>query len=340
MNKTGKIILTLLGLLLGVGFTLLGLNYAPQFSFFSGNSKDPIEVPSEVSGALVSSQEAYRGITLQDLANLGLDEEGIDQYLFDILPECSFPKLQSQKVIVIDEVVKNCSTQEKKGQIPDGLGGACFDWHAYDQAGDRLLTMNDRTCHYGINPQEALQRWVEITFLCKDTSDPRYQIFGTLFQEPEMNSESAIKNAQMGNKPFALKKALKSWLLSATIPDVYNLASLYCTREDPDCAGVYDVGSWADNKGNYFVAGERADLKGKTIYAINDKLYFPWEMKGELPSWISSPDQKWTSPWLFAGIKNGKIIVKKIKDCVPTRKEPLEYTLESKFTLETCEVDL
>lgn len=63
--------------------------------------------------------------------------------------------------------------------------------------------------------------------------------------------------------------------MSATIPDVYNLASLYCTREDPDCAGVYDVGSWADNKGNYFVAGERADLKGKTIYVINDKLYFP-----------------------------------------------------------------
>ncbi len=158
MNKTGKIILTLLGLLLGVGFTLLGLNYAPQFSFFSGNSKDPIEVPSEVSGVLVSPQKAYPGITLQDLANLGLDEEGIDQYLFDTLPECHFPKLQPQKLIVIDEVVKNCSSQEKKGQIPDGLGGACFDWHAYDQAGDRLLAMNDRTCHYGIDPQEAMQR--------------------------------------------------------------------------------------------------------------------------------------------------------------------------------------
>ena len=73
------------------------------------------------------------------------------------LPVCLSP-LQVFTPIKIQEVIKNCSTQEKKGQIPDGLGGACFDWHAYDRAGDRLLAMNDRTCHYGIDPQEAMQR--------------------------------------------------------------------------------------------------------------------------------------------------------------------------------------
>lgn len=70
--------------------------------------------------------------------------------------------------------------------------------------------MNARDCHYGIEPQEALQRRVETTFLCKDTSDPEDQNFGTLFQEPDMNSESALHNAQVGNNTIALTKALKS----------------------------------------------------------------------------------------------------------------------------------
>lgn len=335
MNRIGKLLFVFLGICLGGALVFFGINY-----FFAHDQEGEKEILMQVSEDALPFQEEYVGISFQDLASLELDEEAVDQYLFDHLPECQFPSLQSQQVIVIDEVVKNCRSQEKIGKIPDGLGGACFDWIAYDQAGDHLLAMNDRICHYGIDPQEALQRWVETIFLCKDTSDPAYQIFGTLFKEQNMHSESAIKNAQMGNKPFTLKKVLKSWLLSATIPDVFNLASLYCAEDDLDCKGVYDVGSWADNQGNYFVAGERANLKGKVIYAINDKLYLPWEMKGEFPSWISSSDQKWTSPWLFAGVKNAKIIVKKMKDYVPIGKEFPEYPLESKFTLETCEIDL
>lgn len=74
------------------------------------------------------------------------------------LPECKFPLLKEEEAITIEKVVKNCTTKEKTGQIPDGLGGACFDWLAYDQAGERILEMNVRDCHYGIEPQEALQR--------------------------------------------------------------------------------------------------------------------------------------------------------------------------------------
>lgn len=338
MNKTGKIIFTLLGVCLGAGLVVLGLNYAPQLGLFSSEQNDPNKLPMQDSGDLMP--ETYSGITFQDLAKLGLDAAGGDQYLADNLPECQFPALQTQEAIVIDEVVKNCSSQEKVGQIPDGLGGACFDWLAYDQAGDRILAMNVRDCHYGIEPQEALQRWVETTFLCKDTSDPEDQNFGTLFQESDMNSESAMHNAQVGNKVIALKKALKSWLLTNTISDVFNLASLYCSENDPDCKAVYDVGSRADEAGNYFVAGERTDLAGKVVYAINDKLYLPWEMQGDIPSWISTPNQKWTSPWLFAGVKDGKIIVKKMKDYVSTGKELPDYKFESKYTLETCEINL
>ncbi len=156
MDKTGKIIFTILGISLGAGLVVLGLNYAPQLGLFSGEQNDPNKLPMQDSGDLMP--ETYSGITFQDLAKLGLDAAGGDQYLADNLPECQFPALQTQEAIVIDKVVKNCSTQEKKGQIPDGLGGACFDRLAYDQVGDRILAMNARDCHYGIEPQEALQR--------------------------------------------------------------------------------------------------------------------------------------------------------------------------------------
>lgn len=99
---------------------LLGLNYAPQLELFSGEQNDPNKFSMQNSGDL-TPQEAYSGITLQDLVKLGLDSSGGDLYLAHNLPACQFPALQAQEAIVIDEVVKNCNTQEKVSQIPDGL---------------------------------------------------------------------------------------------------------------------------------------------------------------------------------------------------------------------------
>lgn len=61
-------------------------------------------------------------MSLEDLAALGIEApKAVDQYLADNLPECQFPKLKDEPITVIDDVVKNCQTKEKKGQIPDGL---------------------------------------------------------------------------------------------------------------------------------------------------------------------------------------------------------------------------
>lgn len=77
-------------------------------------------------------------------------------------------------------------------------------------------------------------------------------------------------------------------MLSQVSPDWFNIPSLYCANNDPDCMGVYSAGSWSDAQGNYFAAGTRSDMSKKeiktedntyylptTLYAINDKLYLP-----------------------------------------------------------------
>jgi hypothetical protein len=73
---------------------------------------------------------------------------------------------------------------------------------------------------------------------------------------------------------------------------------------------------------NYFVAGYRNshwDFEEPLYFVINDKLY---EAGGRQ----------------FAGIKNDKIIIKKV-DNIQQFKEPLEPR-QTTFTLETCEIDL
>ncbi|MEI7562510.1 MAG: hypothetical protein WCJ39_02030 [bacterium] len=72
-----------------------------------------------------------------------------------------------------------------------------------------------------------------------------------------------------------------------------------------------------------------------TYYVINNKLYFPGKT-------IPANGVLTQSKRNFAGIKNNKIIVRKIKNSVLIgNPQTMDITkLKSKFTLETCEIDM
>jgi hypothetical protein len=57
------------------------------------------------------------------------------------LPVCLSP-LQAFTPIKIQEVVKNCSSKKKIGQVPDGLGGACASRFRYDPQRKEIYKMN------------------------------------------------------------------------------------------------------------------------------------------------------------------------------------------------------
>lgn len=279
----------------------------------------------------------FSGTSFQDLVDLGLTQENASQYLLANLPLCSHPELQELEPLEINKLVKNCSTKEKKGTIPDGLGWACFGYATYDDLGKRLLLMNE--CIDGLDPQTWYQNdGKSPTFLCKETHDPDYVIVWELWNEKEQKNSYTYESKFPS---FALEKALASWLLSVAIPMVYNTASLYCLENDPDCQNTYDVGAWSDEEWNYFLAGTRGTPYEKTLYAINDRVYDPGETHGERPSGLSTPDQSRESPWLFGGIKDNTIIVKKLKNYRAVGVyNPETNSIYSTFTLETCEIDL
>lgn len=76
------------------------------------------------------------------------------------------------------------------------------------------------------------------------------------------------------------------------------------------------------------------------MYAVNGKLYDPGEAHGEYPSGISTPDQSRESAWLFGGVKDKTMIVKKLKNYRATGETLSGGLFASTFTLETCEIDL
>jgi hypothetical protein len=132
----------------------------------------------------------------------------------------------------------------------------------------------------------------------------------------------------------AIKKVIGKWYINQIMGKQYP-ESMYCNDNDQDCMDMLNYEWWIDGI-NYFVAGFRInpDWAFKVYYVINDKVYLPGQTETAY-GWLAK------SAWNFASIKDGKIIVKRIKNTEviwdPQTMSPQQ--LKTKFILETCEID-
>lgn len=277
------------------------------------------------------------GIRLDDLPWERLAYDEAERYLIKNLPVCLSP-LQAFMPIKIQEVVKNCSSKEKKGQVPDGLGGACASRFRYDPQKKEIYEMNwcDRPMSPWDTNYEESYTWL---YLCQqEQKGEDSPIFWTKFDDQNY-FQTAKKEVFRAPISFtALKKALGDGLLLASDDGRFDIPSLYCLDHDPDCEKLLSVGSWSDDEWNYFAAGIRDwnyyEYK-HIFYAINGKLYDPGiQEENHLREWKS-----YSSRWLFGGFQNWKLTVKKIKNLTFDLSNQ-ENPHPARYTLETCEIDL
>lgn len=303
----------------------------------------PIECP--ISGSNESGISQYSdqilpfltGIRLNDLSWARLAYDEAERYLMKNLPVCP-SSLQSFTPIKIEEVVKNCASQEKRGQVPDGLGGACASRFRYDPKRKEIYEMN--WCRRPISPwnsdYEESYTWL---YLCQqDQKGEDAPMFWTRFDDQNYFQAAKKEQFRASLSFSALKKALGSGLLLASDDGTFDTPSLYCLDHDIDCENMLSVGSWSDDQWNYFAAGIRDwnYYEYKNIfYAINGKLYDPG-IQDENLLWEWKP---YSSRWLFGGFQNGKLVVKKIKNLTYTPVQNMN-PYPATYTLETCEVEL
>ena len=250
------------------------------------------------------------GIKLDDLPWERLAYDEAERYLIKNLPVCISP-LQAFTPIKIQEVVKNCSSKEKKGQVPDGLGGACVSRFRYDPQRKEIYKMNwcDRPMSLWDTNYEESYTWL---YLCQqEQKGEDSPIFWTKFDDQNY-FQTAKKEVFRAPLSFtALKKALRGGLLLASDDGSFDIPSLYCLDHDPDCEYKH------------------------IFYAINGKLYDPGiQEENHLREWKS-----YSSRWLFGGFQNWKLIVKKIKNLTFDLSNQ-ENPHPARYTLETCEIDL
>lgn len=277
------------------------------------------------------------GIRLDDLSWERLSYDEAERYLIRNLPVCLSP-LQTFIPIKIEEVVKNCTSKKKKGQVPDGLGGACASRFRYDLQRKEIYEMN--WCYHPMSPWDSdYEESYTRLYLCQqEQKGEDAPMFWTRF-ENQYYFEAAKKERFRAPLSFvALKKALGSGLLLASDDGRFDIPSLYCLDQDPDCEILFSVGSWSDDQWNYFAAGIREwnYYENENIfYAINGKLYDPGiQDENQLREW-----KPYSSRWLFGGFQNWKLIVKKIKN-LNFDLNNQENPHPASYTLESCEIDL
>lgn len=213
--------------------------------------------------------------------------------------------------LVMDDLVKNCTEEEKEWLFIDGL------WWVFPE-------------YVIVNDQVVSNVWgstITSGVVCEETDSNWYQVKYTL----------PTQEIAFGMLPWheAMKRVIGKWLIDKIAGKEYP-DNMYC--KNLDCADMLDHGWWTDGK-NYFVAWFRSDLVSPEdrhmLYVINNKLYYPGKSKFSL--WIIE-----TSKWNFVDIQNNKIIVRRIKNSKviwnPDTMPPEQ--LKSTFTLETCEIDL
>lgn len=300
---------------------------------------DSSSVSEQLSMGAEKSQtrSVFSGIQVADLVNKKLSKGDSEQYLLEQLPTCKTPSLKSLEIIVLDEVVKNCRTQEKKGQYPDGLGRACTSVYRYDPELGEIYDLNN--CYAPLfSGDRGYEENLDDVYLCKDYYKGE--------EEPVLAQRILNQNASRdfhkqvyvwGYSFKALRRALKNGYLLSSYGVSISVPALYCLENDPDCDLLLDIGSWADDQGNYFAAGTRTlwSFSAKIFYAINDKVYDP----GEESNPLEIEKNPYSSRWLFGGFQNRKLLVKKIKNLTYTPVQNMN-PYPATYTLETCEVEL
>ena len=236
-------------------------------------------------------------------------------------PLCVTEQLAQIPILVMDDLVKNCTEKKEEWKYRDGLG---WVYPVYIIANNQVLSMsfnNDETgdrvvCQENDGTKLLIPTWVTGLTWYGDIEIPWYAT--TL-------------------------KVIVKWFINLIADKVYP-DSMRCRETYQDCMDMIDYGWWTDGQ-NYFVAGYRSTRNQNytgagtnpdliKYYVINDKAYYPWETK---ESGVITESKR-----NFVGIQNNKIIVRRMKDwvLVGDQKTADPATLKSNFTLETCEIDL
>ena len=217
---------------------------------------------------------------------------------------CIRENLLDVDILVMDDLVKNCTEKKKEWSFLDGLWGV---YPEYIISNNQILTT-------------VYNNWTPIDgSICEDTEGTKY-IATNPTELPWYDTITRI---------------IGRWLLDEIEGKVYP-DNIYCSNNDSDCADMIDYG-WRTDGQNYFVAWYRWKMtsESKIFYVIDDKVYDPW--KSMLGRGIMTESKR-----NFAGIHDNRIIVKKISaGTLIWDPDTMDVTqLKSNFILKTCEIDL
>ncbi len=223
---------------------------------------------------------------------------------------CILDPLNNVSLLVMDDLVKNCTETKSEWIVLDWLGWVFPD---YVILKNQIATViyDDSNIVAGI--------------ICEDTDKNGYS-------EKFMPTNS--EDIPWYN---SLTKVIGKWLIDRVAGMVYP-DNMFCKASDTECKSMLDYGWRTDGK-NYFAAWFRSNLLSPEnllrLYVINDKVYNPWVNK--LGNGIMEESKR-----NFVSILKNKIIVKKIMQwAVIWDPQTIDVAqLKSKFILKTCEIDL
>ncbi len=238
------------------------------------------------------------------------------------LPICDTFKRQSIQPILIEDKVKNCTTENKKGFTRWGLWWACFPIYRLYQW--RLVRYDE--C------------WWTMFWWHQSNNEEIVCKVPIKWEWKTNYSFASITNNDFNEKEWIIKW-LESWIIDH-INDEYSFVDINCWT-GTHCETMYDTLWWSDGK-NYFAKWEISDYYWYTgsYYIINWKTYNPW-------NWSIS--NKWNnneSPWIFWWVKSNKIIVHKTEDIkhtnpyIPKDTNDFYEWRYNSYRLKTCEIDL
>lgn len=225
--------------------------------------------------------------------------------------ECTLEKLIDVPIIIMDDVVKNCTQKKKNGTFVDGL------WWGFPT--------------YIIANGQMLDNFNDDEVVC-EISDNNSRF-------PQGKYTKTNPNYILEYE--AIQKVIGKWLVNEINLYPYSV-TMYCQNDDTECLSMIDLW-WRTDWKNYFVAWFRNDFINeewftKKVYVINDKIYSPWSYIIDIGVTVKSSRN-------FVNIEDNKIIVKRIKngkviwDPWTSDEEEIEK-LKTSFILETCEIDL
>lgn len=223
---------------------------------------------------------------------------------------CGLDKLANIPILIMDDLVKNCTETKTEWNFIDWLWWVFPD---YVILKNKIVTIayDDPSINTGI--------------ICEDVDDNKFN--------------RKFIQANPSDIPWydSVTKVIGKWLIDRIAGMVYP-DNMFCKDNDTKCKSMIDYG-WRTDGTNYFVAWFRSDLiepeDSHILYVINDKLYNPWTSK--LGNGVMDESKR-----NFVTIQNNKIIVKKLLQWeVVGNIQTMDVTqLKSKFILKTCEINL